>query len=203
MAAERRFRAMGSDCHLIVEIGSAAESGASVDVEALADRAVARVAELERRWSRFDPASDVSLVNAAAPRPVAVAPETLELARRAASVAPVTLFAVLQALPRIADAGPQEGYLLESLMAAVAQGSNAGSWKIMEISSPRSLWSSRSGRPTSSRPPSLMLPVTWACAGNRPMMASAVTDFPEPDWPMMPNRSRSSTEKLMPRRAGF
>ncbi|MBI4944295.1 MAG: crotonase/enoyl-CoA hydratase family protein [Actinobacteria bacterium] len=48
----------------------------------------------------------------------------LELARRAASVAPVTLFAVLQALPRIADAGPQEGYLLESLMAAVAQGSD-------------------------------------------------------------------------------
>ncbi len=83
MAAERRFRAMGSDCHLIVETGA----GASADGEALADRAVARVAELERRWSRFDPASDVSLVNAASPRPVAVAPETLELARRAVEAA--------------------------------------------------------------------------------------------------------------------
>ena len=48
----------------------------------------------------------------------------LDLARRCASVAPVTTFAVLQALPRIAEAGTQEGYLLESLMAAVAQGSD-------------------------------------------------------------------------------
>ena len=30
-------------------------------------------------------------------------------------------FAVLQALPRIAEANPNEGYLLEALMAAVAQ----------------------------------------------------------------------------------
>lgn len=74
---------MGSDCHLIVEIGA----GAPVDGETLADRAVARVAELERRWSRFDPASDVSLVNTASPRPVAVAPETVELARRAVEAA--------------------------------------------------------------------------------------------------------------------
>ncbi len=87
MAAERRFRAMGSDCHLIVEVGTGATAPPSADGEALADRAVARVAELERRWSRFDPASDVSLVNAASPRPVAVAPETLELARRAVEAA--------------------------------------------------------------------------------------------------------------------
>ena len=48
----------------------------------------------------------------------------LDLARKAASVAPVTMFAVLQALPRIAEVGPHEGYLLEALMAAVAQGSD-------------------------------------------------------------------------------
>jgi enoyl-CoA hydratase/carnithine racemase len=44
----------------------------------------------------------------------------LELARRIAVGSPVTTFAVLQALPRIAEGNPAEGYLLESLMAAVA-----------------------------------------------------------------------------------
>jgi (methylthio)acryloyl-CoA hydratase len=48
----------------------------------------------------------------------------LELARRVAANAPITNFAVLHALPRIAEANPREGFLLESLMAAVAQGSD-------------------------------------------------------------------------------
>jgi enoyl-CoA hydratase/carnithine racemase len=48
----------------------------------------------------------------------------LELARRIAGNAPITNFAVLHALPRIAEANPREGFLLESLMAAVAQGSD-------------------------------------------------------------------------------
>jgi enoyl-CoA hydratase/carnithine racemase len=47
----------------------------------------------------------------------------LDLARKIAGNSPVTNFAVLQALPRIAEANPAEGYLLESLMAAVAGGS--------------------------------------------------------------------------------
>jgi hypothetical protein len=46
------------------------------------------------------------------------------LAARVAANSPVTNFAVLQALPRIAQANPAEGYLLESLMAAVASGSS-------------------------------------------------------------------------------
>ena len=41
-----------------------------------------------------------------------------------ATNSPVTNFAVLQALPRIAEANPTEGYLLESLMAAVAGSSD-------------------------------------------------------------------------------
>jgi (methylthio)acryloyl-CoA hydratase len=45
----------------------------------------------------------------------------LHLAQRVAGVAPQTTFAVLQALPLIAQANPREGYLLEALMAAVAQ----------------------------------------------------------------------------------
>jgi (methylthio)acryloyl-CoA hydratase len=46
-----------------------------------------------------------------------------ELAAKAAAIAPMTTYAVLQALPRIAEIGPQEGYLLESLMAAVSSSS--------------------------------------------------------------------------------
>jgi (methylthio)acryloyl-CoA hydratase len=44
----------------------------------------------------------------------------LELASKIAANSPVTNFAVLQALPRIAEANPAEGYLMESLMAALA-----------------------------------------------------------------------------------
>lgn len=51
-------------------------------------------------------------------------PRALELAKRIAANSPVSNFAVLQALPRIAEANPAEGYLLEALMAAVAQGSD-------------------------------------------------------------------------------
>lgn len=47
----------------------------------------------------------------------------LELAGKVAEVAPMTTYAVLQALPRISEVGPHEGYLLESLMAAVASSS--------------------------------------------------------------------------------
>ena len=44
----------------------------------------------------------------------------LELAQKIAANSPVTNFAVLQALPRIAAANPAEGYLMESLVAALA-----------------------------------------------------------------------------------
>lgn len=47
----------------------------------------------------------------------------LGLARKIATNSPITNFAVLQALPRIAEANPAEGYFMESLMAAVATGS--------------------------------------------------------------------------------
>ena len=47
-------------------------------------------------------------------------PRALELAQKIAANSPVTNFAVLQALPRIVEANPTEGYLLESLVAALA-----------------------------------------------------------------------------------
>jgi len=48
----------------------------------------------------------------------------LELAHRMAGNAALTNFGVIQALPRIAEADPRIGYVMESLMAAVAQGSD-------------------------------------------------------------------------------
>jgi (methylthio)acryloyl-CoA hydratase len=48
----------------------------------------------------------------------------LALAQKMAGNAPLTNFAVIQALPRIAEADPRTGYVMESLMAAVAQGSD-------------------------------------------------------------------------------
>jgi len=47
--------------------------------------------------------------------------KAMELAGRIAENAPLTNFAVLQALPMIAEANPQTGLLMESLMATVAQ----------------------------------------------------------------------------------
>lgn len=50
--------------------------------------------------------------------------KAMELARRIATNAPVTNYAVLQALPRIAEMGPNEGLFVESLMAAISQSSD-------------------------------------------------------------------------------
>jgi len=47
--------------------------------------------------------------------------KAMELAAKVANNAPLTNFAVLQALPLIAEANPQTGLLMESLMATVAQ----------------------------------------------------------------------------------
>ncbi|MDB5632906.1 MAG: enoyl-CoA hydratase [Tardiphaga sp.] len=47
--------------------------------------------------------------------------KAIELAERVAQNAPLTNFAVMQALPLIAEASPQTGLMLEALMASVAQ----------------------------------------------------------------------------------
>jgi enoyl-CoA hydratase/carnithine racemase len=46
----------------------------------------------------------------------------IELARRIASNAPMTNFAVTHVLPRIAESDPASGYLTEALISAIAQG---------------------------------------------------------------------------------
>lgn len=48
----------------------------------------------------------------------------IELAKKVAANAPMTNFAVIQALPRIADSNPGQAFMMESLMAAVAQGTD-------------------------------------------------------------------------------
>lgn len=48
--------------------------------------------------------------------------KAIELAGRTAATAPLTTFAVLHALPRIAEADPRIGGLMESLMAAITTG---------------------------------------------------------------------------------
>ena len=51
--------------------------------------------------------------------------KALDLAGRIAGNAPLSNFAVMHALPRIADMGQDEGLFAESLMAAIAQGDDA------------------------------------------------------------------------------
>jgi FAD:protein FMN transferase len=72
MAAERRFRAMGSDAHVVVVGGRAG----------LLDVAPRRIEDLERRWSRFLPDSEISALNERAGSFVAVSPDTIELVTR-------------------------------------------------------------------------------------------------------------------------
>lgn len=69
---ELTFRAMGSDAHVVV-LGDAHLLEAARD----------RVEDLERRWSRFLPDSEVSGLNRSAGRPCRVSPETALLVDRA------------------------------------------------------------------------------------------------------------------------
>jgi (methylthio)acryloyl-CoA hydratase len=57
----------------------------------------------------------------------------IELAERIASNAPLTNFAIVHALPRIAESDPASGYLAEALMAAVAQGSDEAKARLKDF----------------------------------------------------------------------
>ncbi len=57
----------------------------------------------------------------------------LELAQRIAGNAPLSNFAVVQALPRIADLPAADGLFVESLMAAIAQGDDAAKQRMRDF----------------------------------------------------------------------
>ena len=57
----------------------------------------------------------------------------LELAQRIAQNAPLSNFAVMHALPRIADLSQSDGLFVESLMAAIAQGDDAAKSRIRDF----------------------------------------------------------------------
>jgi FAD:protein FMN transferase len=73
IAAERRFRAMGSDAHLVV-VGGA---------DHLLDDAQQRIEDLEQRWSRFIDSSEICELNRRAGEDVTVSVETALLVERA------------------------------------------------------------------------------------------------------------------------
>ena len=59
--------------------------------------------------------------------------KALELARRIATNAPLSNFAITQALPRIAEMAPAEGLFVESLMSAIAQGDAAAKQRVRDF----------------------------------------------------------------------
>ncbi len=59
--------------------------------------------------------------------------KAFELAGRIAANAPLSNFAILQALPRIADMAPGEGQFVEALMSAIASGDPAAKSRIRDF----------------------------------------------------------------------
>ncbi|MCU1429097.1 MAG: thiamine biosynthesis lipoprotein ApbE [Actinomycetia bacterium] len=72
MGDELQFRAMGADAHVIVVGGH----------PTLAEQVRRRVDDLERRWSRFLPESEISALNRYAGAPLAVSADTALLVER-------------------------------------------------------------------------------------------------------------------------
>jgi len=80
MEAEARFPAMGTEVHVVVVGGPLS----------LLDLARDFVEDLEARWSRFRPTSEISRLNELAGRPVKVSPQTIALVQRAVEGARIT-----------------------------------------------------------------------------------------------------------------
>ena len=77
--------------------------------------------------------------------------KALALAEAIAGNAPLSNFAVIQALPRIADSDPRVGYLMESLMAAVAQSDGEAKSRVRAFLDKRAA-KTRPERPACARP---------------------------------------------------
>jgi hypothetical protein len=57
----------------------------------------------------------------------------IELAERIAENTSITNFAIMHVLPRIAESDPASGYVTESLMAAIAQGSDEAKARLKDF----------------------------------------------------------------------
>ena len=64
-------------------------------------------------------------------------PKALELAGKIAGNAPLSNYAITQALPRISEMGPAEGLFVESLMSSIAQGDEAAKERVRAFLSKR------------------------------------------------------------------
>jgi enoyl-CoA hydratase/carnithine racemase len=97
--------------------------GASVRVPRLIG--VARMADLMLTGRRYDANEGLAIgLSQYVVDDGAGFERALELATRIAQNAPHTNYAIVQALPRIAEANPREGYFMEAMMAAIAQGTD-------------------------------------------------------------------------------
>lgn len=97
--------------------------GASVRVPRLIG--VARMADLMLTGRRYDADEGLSIgLSQYLVDDGAGFDRALELATRIAQNAPQTNYAIVQALPRIAETNPREGYFMEAMMAAIAQGTD-------------------------------------------------------------------------------
>ena len=66
-------------------------------------------------------------------KPKAGLAKAIELAKQIATNAPMTNFAIMHVLPRIAESDPASGYVAEALMAAVAQGSDEAKSRLKDF----------------------------------------------------------------------
>lgn len=94
--------------------------GASVRLPRLIG--VARMRDMMMTGRTYDAADGMAIgLSQYLVRPGEGLAQATALARKAAGNAPLTNFALIHALPRIAESDPATGYLTEALMAAIAQ----------------------------------------------------------------------------------
>jgi thiamine biosynthesis lipoprotein len=126
IAVRRPFEAMGTKGEIVLVGGP----------DALADHGVRRLDELEARWSRFRPGSDIATLNRASGHPVVVAPETVLLISRALEAAVATEG---RYDPTVGRAVVAHGYdrtfaeLADHALAVDPRPEVDGSWPLIEV----------------------------------------------------------------------
>src|SRR5205085_2913202 len=116
------FSSLPDDVKAVVLHGEGDHFSAGLDLSNLAEASVTEGIAHSRLWHRaferlqFGKAPVVAVLHGA------VIGGGLELAAGIAGNAPMTNYAVMHVLPRIAEADPAAGYMTEALISAIAQG---------------------------------------------------------------------------------